>query len=86
MKPIFPIDLIEQIHKQKISNHSSYSTAENVSENSDKNKEKPSLANLDSNGDSQTFSNNLTSFLMSTKENPNREEKIDKANQLGLVN
>lgn len=85
MKPIFPIDLIEQIQKQKISNHSSLSTAENVSENAD-NKEKPSLANLDSNGDSQTFSNNLTSFLMSTKENPNREEKIDRANQLGLVN
>jgi hypothetical protein len=86
MNPIFPVDLIEEIQKKKTSSSSSQSTAENVGDTSSKDRDKPSLANLDSEGDSQTFSNNLTSFLLSTKENPNREEKIEKANQLGLVN
>jgi len=77
---------LKKSKSKKTSSSSSQSTAENVGDTSSKDRDKPSLANLDSEGDSQTFSNNLTSFLLSTKENPNREEKIEKANQLGLVN
>lgn len=83
MNSIFPVEIFEEILNQKRSSDSTESTT--VNQNDKETPEKPSLANIDGNGDSQKFSENLTAFLMSSKEKSNREEKIDKANQLGLV-
>lgn len=83
MSSTFPVEIFEEILREKRSSHSV--NIENTDQANKDDNQKPSLANIDGNGDSQKFSENLTSFLMSSSSKPNREEKVDKATQLGLV-
>ena len=79
---MFPIDLIEKIFSKK----KSATDFSNVTDQSNKQDDgKPSLDNLEQGQGGVDFTKNLTNFLMSTKQKPTREEKIDKADRLGLV-
>ncbi len=81
MNSIFPVDLLDQI----CFTDKKATVTDAVGDQTGKQENKPSLDNLESQENGGDFSENLTKFLMTDKQKPTREEKIEKADRLGLV-
>jgi hypothetical protein len=84
MNNIFPVDLLKEIVSKKVANfHGEIMTNEDP-ENKN-NKEHLKLDEIGNEADSNKFDEKLTKFLLSNKQKQTRSEKIEKAEQLGLV-